>query len=66
MVVLYCPLKDEMMDKPFQRKGADSNTQVGRDFEVNAQTFFAGLGLYLTSNIMVEIGINGRKAHNFD
>jgi hypothetical protein len=21
------------MDKPFQRKGAESNTQVGRDFE---------------------------------
>ena len=55
-----------MMDKPFQRKGADSNTQVGRDFEVNAQTFFAMQGLYLTPNIMIEIGINGRKAHNFD
>lgn len=54
------------MDKPFQRKGADSNTQVGRDFEDKAQAFFVGQGLHLTPEISIEIGINGRKAHNFD
>ena len=54
------------MDKPFQRKGAESNTQVGRDFEAKAQVFFAQQDLYLTPGMAVEIGINGRKSHNFD
>ena len=54
------------MDKPFQRKGAESNTQVGRDFEAKAQVFFAQQGLHLTHGMAVEIGINGRKLHNFD
>lgn len=54
------------MDKPFQRKGAESNTQVGRDFEAKAQTFFAQWGLQLTPGMALEIGINGKKLHNFD
>ncbi len=54
------------MDKPFQRKGAESNTQVGRDFEAKAQNFFAQWGLHLTAGMALEIGINGRKSHNFD
>lgn len=54
------------MDKPFQRPGAESNAQVGHDFEANAQTFFAQRHLRLTPRIAVEIGINGRKSHNFD
>lgn len=54
------------MDKPFQRKGEESNTQVARDFEAKAQVFFAQQGLHLTPGIAVEIGINGRKSHNFD
>ena len=54
------------MDKPFQRKGAESNTQVGRDFETKAQVFFTQQGLDLTPSMAVEIGINGRKSHNFD
>ncbi len=54
------------MDKPFQRKGAESNTQVGRDFEGKAKDFFAQQGLHLTRGIEVKIGINGRKPHNFD
>ena len=54
------------MNKPSQRKGAESNTQVGRDFEAKAQVFFAQQGLHLTSGMAVEIGINGRKSHNFD
>jgi len=54
------------MDKPFQRKGAESNTQVGRDFEARAQVFFAQQGLHLTPGLTVEIGINLRKPHKFD
>jgi hypothetical protein len=54
------------MDKPFQRKGAESNTQLGRDFEVKAQNFFAQRGLHLTAGMSLEIGINSRKFHNFD
>ena len=54
------------MDKAFQRKGAESNTQVGRDFEAKAQVFFAQQGLQLTPGMAVEIGISGRKLHKFD
>ena len=54
------------MDKPFQRKGVESNTQVGRDFETKAQNFFAQRGLHLTSGMALEIGIDGKKSHNFD
>jgi hypothetical protein len=54
------------MDKPFQRKGAESNTQVGRDFEAKAKAFFAQQGLKLTPDITIDIGINGRKPHHFD
>jgi hypothetical protein len=54
------------MNKPFQRKGATSNTQVGRDFEAVAQAFFERKGLPLQRNIKIDIGINGKKAHAFD
>lgn len=54
------------MNKPFQRKGATSNTQVGRDFEDRARVFFAGLGVHLSSGVSIEIGVNGKKAHAFD
>jgi hypothetical protein len=54
------------MDKPFQRKGAVSNTKVGRDFEIDAQAFFTQQGMHLTSNVIVKIGINGQKSHSFD
>jgi hypothetical protein len=55
-----------MTDKPFQRKGARSNTHVGRDFEVLALNFFAEQGLDLKPNVAVNIGINGVKSHIFD
>ena len=55
-----------MTDKPFQRKGSKSNAHVGRDFEILALDFFTKQGLDLKSNIAVNIGINGLKAHNFD
>lgn len=54
------------MNKPFQRKGAVSNTQVGRDFEDRAQAFFATQGMHLSPGVSVNIGINGSKLHNFD
>lgn len=54
------------MNKPFQRKGATSNTQVGRDFEGRAKACFARLGVQLNAGVSVEIGINGKKAHAFD
>jgi len=55
------------MDKPFQRKGAKSNTHVGKEFERAAKDFFATQKrLLLQENISVGIGINGKKPHNFD
>lgn len=54
------------MDKPFQRKGAISNAQVGRDFESIARQYFAEQGLHLKPGMAVKIGINGFKSHNFD
>lgn len=52
----------------FQRNGATSNTQVGRDFEANARAFFLkNKGLILQSNFKLAIGIDGRsKVHSFD
>ncbi|GEM_PF-3990048 len=38
------------MDKTFQRKGAKSNTQVGREFERKVKTYFAEQGLSLEEN----------------
>ena len=54
------------MDKPFQRKGADSNTQVGREFEGKALAFFKTKGLQLTPGFSIEIGVNEFKEHAFD
>jgi hypothetical protein len=51
----------------FQRKGAASNTQVGRDFESKARAFFAKQGLNLQPHCKLEIGINDlHKVHSFD
>ena len=54
------------MDRPFQRKGAKSNTDVGREFEAKAKEFFARKGLQLQENVSIQIGINGKKRHTFD
>lgn len=56
------------MNKPHQRKGADSNTQVGKDFEAKVKAFLEStLGLSLTGNFSLQIGIAGqKKGHNFD
>lgn len=54
------------MDKPFQRKGAKNNAEVGRIFESHVRRFFATTGLRLESNVLVDIGVNGKKGHRFD
>lgn len=54
------------MDKPFQRKGAKSNTDVGREFERAAKDFFATQNLPLEEDVSVRIGINDKKPHKFD
>lgn len=54
------------MDKPCQRKGAKSNTYVGKEFERKTRKFFTEKGLDLQEDVSIQIGINGTKAHNFD
>jgi len=54
------------MDKPFQRKGGKSNTFIGKEFEEAAKTFFSTKGLLLQKGISINIGISGKKPHNFD
>jgi hypothetical protein len=55
------------MQKPFQRIGAESNTQVGNDFERVAQTFFARQGIQLRRGESVSVGVaDSTKPHSFD
>jgi hypothetical protein len=56
------------MEKSFQRIGAESNAQVGREFELCAQSFFATQGIQLKLNYKVGVGIEGneKKPHAFD
>jgi hypothetical protein len=56
-----------MIQKLFQRIGAESNSQVGRDFEIVAQRFFASRGVSLEFGHSVEVGIGTlKKYHSFD
>ncbi|MFH1353351.1 MAG: hypothetical protein ABIH68_07250 [bacterium] len=51
----------------FQRKGSVSNAHAGNDFENNVMDFFSLNGIKLEKNILVSIGIQGRrKIHNYD
>lgn len=54
------------MDKPFQREGAESNSNVGREFEAWAMEFFRRKCMDLETDVRVEIGVNGTKPHRFD
>ncbi len=55
------------MNNSFQRIGARSNAQVGRDFENTALNFFKSQDLILEKNIKIDIGIeNISKLHAFD
>ena len=58
---------DAMIQKPFQRIGAESNSQVGRDFELVAKQFFASQGVSLQIGHQVDVGIGAvKKRHSFD
>lgn len=50
----------------FQRAGAVSNTQAGRDFQDSVQRFLAGLGVELEREFSVEVGNAFKKPHRFD
>jgi hypothetical protein len=54
--------------KNFQRDGATSNTQVGRDFEEVARAYFLRAeGINLQGNFSVEIGASTtKKSRRFD
>lgn len=55
------------MNKPHQRIGSVSNTQVGKDFERAAKKFFLSTGLKLDLSLKVRIGISDiKKDHAFD
>lgn len=51
----------------FQRLGANSNTQVGRDFETIAQEHFHNEGVPLGSNYRIPVGVGSlKKDRQFD
>lgn len=56
------------MNKPHQRKGAQSNAQVGKHFELLAQKFFEKKGFpLLQRNHKVPVGVaDVKKHHAFD
>ena len=55
------------MEKAFQRIGAQSNTHVGREFELAAKEIFASIDLPLQQNVKIPIGIEFQtKPHAFD
>jgi hypothetical protein len=56
------------MGNNFQRKGETSNADVGRKFEISAQSFFTTQGIHLKLNHKVHVGIDNRKKkpHAFD
>lgn len=55
------------MDKPYQRKGAQSNADVGREFEEKVTNFLKRhQDLELSPGMGIPIGINGVKLHKFD
>ena len=54
------------MDKPFQRKGAKSNTHVGKEFERAAKDFFTLKGLHLQKRYFNRYRDKRKKPHTFD
>jgi hypothetical protein len=55
------------MNHPFQRVGAHSNTQAGKDFELAAQAFFLSEGWSLDRDIKIPVGVEAlKKNHAFD
>lgn len=55
------------MTDNFQRTGSISNAHVGRDFENLALGYFDTIGIELSLDVTVDVGINEhKKAHAFD
>lgn len=56
------------MDKPFQRKGATSNSAVGREFQTKVKKYFTRQGYNLEDEHQIPISITGnrKKKHSFD
>lgn len=51
----------------FQRIGSESNSTVGKNFELNAQNFFESIGIYLALDIKIPVGVaSEKKDHAFD
>ncbi len=53
-------------DRPFQRVGAISNAQAGRDFETASQRIFGAHGIALQRDFAIAIGYRTTKLHKFD
>ena len=60
--------RSHQVSNSFQRIGAKSNAQVGRDFENVALQFFKSQDLILKKNIKIEVDIEEipKKFHAFD
>ena len=54
------------IENNFQRVGAVSNTQVGREFEEAARLFFAQTGIVLQLGFPLPVGFKVKKSHKFD
>ena len=54
------------MTSNFQRVGARSNAEVGRDFEAAAQAYFRQQGVRLRKDYGVKVGFSDKKLRRFD
>jgi len=54
------------MERPHQRIGAVSNAHVGAAFETAALEYFERIGIVLTKNHPLPIGLKEKKNHSFD
>lgn len=51
----------------YQRRGMESNTRVGHDFEESTRLWFETMGICLTRYFSVPVGARGeKKRHKFD
>lgn len=60
-------MANQKLNKPHQRIGSKSNAHVGREFELATKRYFGTLGLELTRDIKIAIGVDElKKEHAFD
>jgi len=55
-----------IVENNFQRVGAPSNAQVGREFEEAARLYFESTGIALTRAFVQPVGYKIKKPHKFD